>query len=149
MFYLDNWQSTGPDARPNPNQKARRGLNENYGRELMELHTLGVDGGYTQQDVTEVARCFTGWTIVQPQRGGGFEFAARMHDPGEKHVLGVTIPAGGGKEDVADGFAARGRPARPSAAASLTSSTGAGSVVDTAGPKTKKAHKVCGRFPAS
>ncbi len=59
--------------RPNANPKQRRqGLNENYGRELMELHTLGVDGGYTQQDVTEVARCFTGWTIRQPNQGGGF-----------------------------------------------------------------------------
>ena len=65
----------------------------------MELHTLGVDGGYTQQDVTEVARCFTGWTISEPQRGGGFEFNARRHDQGEKHVLGFTIPAGGGMED--------------------------------------------------
>jgi uncharacterized protein (DUF1800 family) len=65
----------------------------------MELHTLGVDGGYTQQDVTEVARCFTGWTIRQPQQGGGFFFNPRMHDKGEKHVLGVTIPAGGGIED--------------------------------------------------
>ena len=72
---------------------------ENYGRELMELHTLGVDGGYTQHDVTEVARCFTGWTIREPNRGGGFEFNARVHDNGEKHVLGVTIPAGGGMED--------------------------------------------------
>jgi uncharacterized protein (DUF1800 family) len=62
---------------PRPNQKRKQGLNENYGRELMELHTLGVDGGYTQQDVTEVARCFTGWTIRQPQQGGGFEFNAR------------------------------------------------------------------------
>jgi uncharacterized protein (DUF1800 family) len=65
----------------------------------MELHTLGVDGGYTQKDVTEVARCFTGWTIRQPQQGGGFEFDPRRHDGGEKHVLGVTIPAGGGIED--------------------------------------------------
>jgi uncharacterized protein (DUF1800 family) len=97
LFYLDNWQSVGPDVRPN----ARRanGLNENYGRELMELHTLGVDGGYTQQDVTEVARCFTGWTIREPRRGGGFEFNERQHDKGEKHVLGVTIPAGGGMGD--------------------------------------------------
>ena len=53
-------------------KQQRRGLNENYGRELLELHTLGVDGGYTQKDVTEVARCFTGWTINQPQRGGSF-----------------------------------------------------------------------------
>ena len=86
--------------RPNaPANQKKQGLNENYGRELMELHTLGVDGGYTQQDVTEVARCFTGWTIRQPQQGGGFFFNARMHDRGEKHVLGVTIPAGGGIED--------------------------------------------------
>ncbi|MGD1074254.1 MAG: DUF1800 domain-containing protein [Bryobacteraceae bacterium] len=95
LFYLDNWQSAGPD----PSHKRRQGLNENYGRELMELHTLGVDGGYTQKDVTEVARCFTGWTITEPQRGGGFEFNAKLHDNGEKHVLGVTIPAGGGIGD--------------------------------------------------
>jgi uncharacterized protein (DUF1800 family) len=90
LFYLDNWQSKGPS----PN--AKQGLNENYGRELMELHTLGVDGGYTQQDVTEVARCFTGWTIREPNRGGGFEFNEKIHDKGEKHVLGVAIAAGGG-----------------------------------------------------
>jgi uncharacterized protein (DUF1800 family) len=74
-------------------------LNENYGRELLELHTLGVDGGYTQKDVTEVTRCFTGWTINQPQRGGQFVFNPRLHDKGEKVVLGVKIPAGGGIED--------------------------------------------------
>ncbi|HKD05206.1 MAG TPA: DUF1800 domain-containing protein [Bryobacteraceae bacterium] len=99
LFYLDNWQSTGPDAHPRPGQKQKAGLNENYGRELMELHTLGVDGGYTQRDVTEVARCFTGWTIREPRLGGGFEFNPRRHDNGEKHVLGVAIPAGGGMED--------------------------------------------------
>jgi uncharacterized protein (DUF1800 family) len=99
LFYLDNWQSVGPDAPHGPNQKRRQGLNENYGRELMELHTLGVDGGYTQKDVTEVARCFTGWTIRQPQQGGGFWFNDRLHDKGEKHVLGVTIHAGGGMGD--------------------------------------------------
>ena len=95
LFYLDNWQSAGPD----PNKKRKQGLNENYGRELMELHTLGVDGGYTQADVTEVARCFTGWSIREPQRGGSFEFNEKLHDKGEKHVLGVTIPAGGGMGD--------------------------------------------------
>jgi uncharacterized protein (DUF1800 family) len=101
MFYLDNWQSVGPNApQPRgPGAKQKRGLNENYGRELMELHTLGVDGGYTQKDVTEVARCFTGWTINQPQRGGAFTFNPRLHDDGEKVVLGVTIPAGGGEKD--------------------------------------------------
>jgi uncharacterized protein (DUF1800 family) len=65
----------------------------------MELHTLGVDGGYTQKDVTEVARCFTGWTIRAPKEGGGFFFNAKVHDKGAKVVLGVKIPAGGGKED--------------------------------------------------
>jgi len=102
LFYLDNWQSVGPNApQPRgPNAKGqKRGLNENYGRELMELHTLGVDGGYTQKDVTEVARCFTGWTINQPQRGGRFMFNPRLHDDGEKIVLGVKIPAGGGMSD--------------------------------------------------
>ncbi len=95
LFYLDNWQSAGPD----PAKRRKQGLNENYGRELMELHTLGVDSGYTQQDVTEVARCFTGWSIREPQRGGAFEYNDRLHDKGEKHVLGVTIPAGGGMGD--------------------------------------------------
>ena len=74
-------------------------MNENYARELMELHTLGVDGGYTQQDIVEVARCFTGWTISQPNRGGEFIYNDRVHDKGEKTVLGVKIPAGGGQED--------------------------------------------------
>jgi uncharacterized protein (DUF1800 family) len=100
LFYLDNWQSVAPEAAAaRAGAKNRRGLNENYGRELLELHTLGVDGGYTQKDVTEVARCFTGWTIAQPQRGGSFSFDARLHDEGEKTVLGVTIPAGGGIQD--------------------------------------------------
>src|SRR5262249_19219109 len=96
---------------PGQNKNARRGLNENYGRELMELHTLGVDGGYTQKDVTEVARAFTGWTIRGPRVGGnardrvakadgeGFVFDPRIHDPGEKVVLGHVITAGGGRAD--------------------------------------------------
>ena len=76
------------------------GLNENYGRELLELHTLGVDGGYTQQDVINVARALTGWTVEPPQRGGGgFYFAPAMHDAGEKVVLGQTLKAGRGIED--------------------------------------------------
>jgi uncharacterized protein (DUF1800 family) len=101
LFYLDNWQSVSPNLPPfrAPANRPRRGLNENYGRELMELHTLGVDGGYTQKDVTEVARCFTGWTINRPQLGGGFAFNRRLHDEGEKTVLGVRIPAGGGIGD--------------------------------------------------
>jgi uncharacterized protein (DUF1800 family) len=77
----------------------RKGLNENYGRELMELHTLGVDGGYTQKDVTEVARAFTGWTIRNPRVDGRFVFDPRIHDPGPKMVLGHAIAAGGGERD--------------------------------------------------
>ena len=96
-------------------KQAKRGINENYARELMELHTLGVDGGYTQKDVQEVARCFTGWTIFAPrgagaaaaaimgdrarENAGKFYFAPRMHDDGEKIVLGHKIPAGGGVKD--------------------------------------------------
>jgi uncharacterized protein (DUF1800 family) len=89
-------------------KRAPRGINENYARELMELHTLGVDGGYTQKDVQEVARCFTGWTIFAPRGAGGggnmedagkFYFNARLHDEGEKLVLGHKIPAGGGIKD--------------------------------------------------
>ena len=83
-------------------QKQRQGLNENYGRELLELHTLGVDGGYTQQDVINVARAFTGWTIKPPAQGGGFIFRPQVHDAGEKIVLGHKLAAGRGEEDAED-----------------------------------------------
>jgi uncharacterized protein (DUF1800 family) len=102
LFYLDNWLSASPDspgARFGGQNNRRRGLNENYARELMELHTVGVDGGYTQKDVVEVARCFTGWTIRQPQQRGEFVFESRIHDNGEKIVMGTRIPAGGGIDD--------------------------------------------------
>jgi uncharacterized protein (DUF1800 family) len=132
LFYLDNFQSVSPDAgrpgifRRQQQPQQRRGINENYARELMELHTLGVDGGYTQKDVTEVARCFTGWTIFQPRGGaaavaavmprdgerrnarlgeamqrtaGTFFFNPRAHDDGEKIVLGHKISSGGGMKD--------------------------------------------------
>jgi uncharacterized protein (DUF1800 family) len=102
LFYLDNWLSADPNvpaARMGGPNNRRRGLNENYARELMELHTLGVDGGYTQRDVQEVARCLTGWTIRQPRGEGSFYFEPRIHDTGEKIVLGNRIPAGGGVED--------------------------------------------------
>jgi uncharacterized protein (DUF1800 family) len=82
-----------------PARMRRRGLNENYARELMELHTLGVDGGYTQKDVQEVARAFTGWTIATPRLGGTYRFEPRLHDDGEKIVLGHRIKAGGGRKD--------------------------------------------------
>jgi uncharacterized protein (DUF1800 family) len=88
-----------PGNLPPGAQNRRRGLNENYARELMELHTLGVDGGYTQKDVQEVARAFTGWTIANPRQGGGFHFEPRMHDDGEKTVLGQKIKSGGGQKD--------------------------------------------------
>jgi uncharacterized protein (DUF1800 family) len=126
LFYLDNFQSVSPDANNRRGamrrlqeqqqpQRQRRGINENYARELMELHTLGVDGGYTQKDVQEVARAFTGWTIFQPRGGaaavnamvgegarrnaGTFFFNSRVHDDGEKTVLGHKISAGGGIKD--------------------------------------------------
>jgi uncharacterized protein (DUF1800 family) len=99
LFYLDNWLSVSPSARMPANAR-RRGLNENYGRELMELHTLGVDGGYTQQDVREVARCFTGWTLLRPRGDAEFRFEPRLHDPGDKIVLGRRITAGGIEDGV-------------------------------------------------
>lgn len=80
----------------------RQGLNENYGRELLELHTLGVDGGYTQQDVIEVARALSGWTIRPPQEGGGFIFRPIMHDAAPKTVLGHALAGGRGIEDGED-----------------------------------------------
>jgi uncharacterized protein (DUF1800 family) len=122
LFYLDNFLSVDPNAAaraaaqramrqqgrwrfggppPNPQQQAKkgtRGLNENYGRELMELHTLGVDGGYTQKDVTEVARCFTGWSIEKPKQEATFKFDEKLHDPDPKIVLGKKIHAGGMKD---------------------------------------------------
>jgi uncharacterized protein (DUF1800 family) len=119
LFYLDNWLSAAPDAPafndrgprgafgrrpfvPRPAPPARkRGLNENYAREIMELHTLGVDGGYTQKDVTEVARCFTGWTLRNPRQAQPqFFFNERIHDHGDKVVLGHRIVSkGGGKNE--------------------------------------------------
>jgi uncharacterized protein (DUF1800 family) len=113
LFYLDNWQSQADSANPTlaemrsagrPRIRAmlkarpRRGLNENYARELMELHTLGVDGGYTQKDVQEVARALTGWTIAL-QQGGGFIFRPEAHDAGAKVILGKQFPAGRGVEE--------------------------------------------------
>ena len=136
LFYLDNWQSVGPNSMagsgmrprdrravrpfgngrfgrmqrmpqdmppqgvPAANQQ-RRGLNENYAREIMELHTLGVDGGYSQKDVTELARVLTGWTIREPRRGGEYFFNERMHEPGTKVVLNHQIHENGENEGLA------------------------------------------------
>ncbi len=102
LFYLDNWQSSVVRKYPATKDKPARqtgGINENYARELMELHTLGVNGGYTQKDVQEVARCFTGWTIRKPNEEGLFYFNPQAHDNGEKIVLGQRIAAGGGIGD--------------------------------------------------
>jgi uncharacterized protein (DUF1800 family) len=125
LIYLDNWLSVGPNSMqaqgiparpyrygpygrprrfpPNPNQRRKQnsGLNENYGRELLELHTLSVNGGYSQRDVTEVAKVFTGWTVENPFNGLGFRYEPRMHEPGPKFVLGHRIKPNGegeGKE---------------------------------------------------
>jgi uncharacterized protein (DUF1800 family) len=109
MLYLDNSESMGPDSLAaehakmqqsrNPGKKkVDEGLNENYARELMELHTLGVNGGYTQADVTQVARILTGWTVTQPQRGGGFEFNENRHEPGTKKVMGTKFKDDGERE---------------------------------------------------
>jgi len=95
LFYLDNWLSSAANARA---RGRSNGINENYARELLELHTLGVDGGYTQQDIVNIARAFTGWSM-QPRQGSGFMFLAPRHDRGEKIVLGHTIKAGGGLDD--------------------------------------------------
>jgi len=75
------------------------GINENYAREIMELHTLGVDGGYTQKDVTELARALTGWSIQRPDEGSGFVFRSALHDRAAKTILGMRFPAGGGIEE--------------------------------------------------
>lgn len=98
MVYLDNWQSIGPDSQANgvnpsnPNsKKGNRGLNENYGREVMELHTVGVNGGYTQADVTALSAILTGWTVDRPNQGGPFQFDAKRHEPGPKQWLGHII----------------------------------------------------------
>lgn len=120
LFYLDNWMSVGPNSpqavgapvvrygpygRPhvvrggNPNARRKQsGLNENYGRELLELHTLSVNGGYSQRDVTEVAKVFTGWTIEKLADGAAFRYEPRMHEPGPKFVLGHNIKPKGEDE---------------------------------------------------
>ncbi len=98
MVYLDNWLSIGPDSLANgvnpanPNsKKGNRGLNENYGREVMELHTVGVNGGYTQADVTALSAILTGWGVDRPNQGGPFQFDPKRHEPGPKQWLGQTI----------------------------------------------------------
>jgi uncharacterized protein (DUF1800 family) len=105
LDYLDNRTSIGPDSlaagRAKPGQKqADRGLNENYGREVMELHTVSVNGGYTQADVTNLAEIFTGWTVDHPELGGPFVFDPRRHEPGSKKWFGHTVKEDGFNEGV-------------------------------------------------
>ncbi len=109
LFYLDNWRNSVPDSMNAGGRRRggdrQRGYNENYARELLELHTLGVDGGYTQDDVVSVARALTGWTITRPGPGGAeaqgieFRFVSQLHDPGAKSVLGHALPGGRGMAD--------------------------------------------------
>jgi uncharacterized protein (DUF1800 family) len=96
LFFLDNYTN-----RADVNQGGRvvPGINENYGRELLELHTVGVDAGYSQNDVREAARVFTGWGIDNIRDAGNFVFRANQHDRGAKSVFGLDVPAGGGKEE--------------------------------------------------
>jgi uncharacterized protein (DUF1800 family) len=98
MVYLDNFQSVGPDSLANgvnpanpKSAKGNKGLNENYGREVMELHTVGVNGGYTQADVTGLAAILTGWGVDRPGQGGPFLFDPKRHEPGAKQWFGETI----------------------------------------------------------
>ncbi len=101
LLYLDNAASTGPNSpAARRQQQGKAGLNENYGRELMELHTLGVDGGYTQADVTALANILTGWTVQQPQQGGPFAFLPQRHEPGTKQWLGHAVPENGQQEGI-------------------------------------------------
>lgn len=101
LYYLDNVRSTGPNSpaarrprrRDGPVGNGLRGLNENYARELLELHTVGVDGSFTQDDVEQLARIFTGWGVSGPG-GIGFRFASPLHEPGRKRVMGRTYPEG-------------------------------------------------------
>jgi len=99
LMYLDNWVSMGPHSLA-AGKSGQSGLNENYGRELMELHTLGVDGGYSQADVTELARILTGWTVAEPDDGGGFLFDPRRHELGAKTLLGQKYFGEGSNEGI-------------------------------------------------
>jgi uncharacterized protein (DUF1800 family) len=129
LYYLDNWESAADSTQPRllqprvagaalrraaqrgnatamPGapmlqriQQRRRGLNENYARELLELHTLGVDGGYTQRDVTEAARVLTGWSLERPNESAAFRFTPALHDAGNKTVLGLSFPSGQGEAE--------------------------------------------------
>ena len=122
LVYLDNWLSIGPDSLANgvnpANPKSKpgnRGLNENYGREVMELHTVGVNGGYTQADVTNLSAMLTGWTVNNPGQAGGFQFDPKRHEPGTKVWLGHTL--GSGAPFVIQGQNARAATAAAQAAA--------------------------------
>lgn len=106
MVYLDNFNSIGPNSETNGGKRNGRGLNENYAREVMELHTVGVNGGYSQTDVTNLAAILTGWSVNNPNLGGKFAFNPKRHEPGAKEWFGVTLaddgtPAGNFQQGVA------------------------------------------------
>jgi uncharacterized protein (DUF1800 family) len=110
LVYLDNYLSIGPDSLANgvnpanpKSKRGNRGLNENYGREVMELHTVGVNGGYSQADVTHLAAILTGWSVDDPGKGGGFLYDAHKHEPGTKEWFGYTIDDEGRILSVAPG----------------------------------------------
>jgi uncharacterized protein (DUF1800 family) len=125
LVYLDNWLSIGPDSLANgvnpanPRSKpGNKGLNENYGREIMELHTVGVNGGYSQADVTNLSAILTGWTVNQPNLAGGFQFDPKKHEPGTKTWLGHRVGSG-------PDFVIQGTSAAASVAAAKTPPGGA------------------------
>jgi uncharacterized protein (DUF1800 family) len=121
MVYLDNYLSIGPDSLANgvdprkpDSKKGNRGLNENYGREVMELHTVGVNGGYTQADVTALSAILTGWGVDRPNQGGGFVFDPKRHEPGPKTWFGYLIAEDGTVTKLVPGAAAKGPTFGPS-----------------------------------
>jgi len=128
MVYLDNWLSIGPDSvangvnPANPNSKrGNKGLNENYGREVMELHTVGVNGGYSQADVTSLAAILTGWTVDKPNQAGAFLYDPKKHEPGEKDWFGYSISENGVATRIAAAPIVRpdGKPVKPGGSANV------------------------------
>jgi uncharacterized protein (DUF1800 family) len=128
MVYLDNWLSIGPDSLANgvnpanPNsKKGSKGLNENYGREVMELHTVGVNGGYSQADVTSLAAILTGWTVDRPGQAGSFLYDPKKHEPGAKEWFGYSISENGVATRVAAAPIVRqgGKPVKPGGSANV------------------------------
>ena len=128
MVYLDNWLSIGPNSVANgvnpanpKSKKGNKGLNENYGREVMELHTAGVNGGYSQADVTSLAAILTGWTVDKPNEAGGFLYDPKRHEPGAKQWFGYSIAENGVATRIAavPGLKVSGNPVKPGGSANV------------------------------